>query len=42
MSASLTRPLLNIFSGQSYLNPLVNNEDLSVANVVFEPGCRNH
>ncbi|WP_455645558.1 hypothetical protein [Methanosphaera sp.] len=32
------------FIGQSYLNPLVNPEETSVflANVTFEPGCRNN
>ena len=32
------------FIGQSYLNPLTEPKDSSVflANVTFEPGCRNH
>lgn len=32
------------FSGKSYLNPLTNPDktSLSVANVTFEPGCRNN
>ncbi len=31
------------FSGQSYLNPLTNDESgLFAANVSFEPGCRNN
>lgn len=31
------------FSGQSYLNPLTKPEDgFSLANVTFEPGCRNN
>ena len=32
------------FVGNSFLNPLVDFEDnlLFVANVTFEPGCRNH
>lgn len=32
------------FIGQSYLNPLVNPDDSNVflANVTFEPGCRNN
>ena len=32
------------FIGQSYLNPLVDFEDniLFIANVTFEPGCRNN
>lgn len=32
------------FIGQSYLNPLVDFEDnlIFVANVTFEPGCRNN
>ena len=31
------------FIGQSYLNPLTNPESgLSLANVTFEPGCRNN
>lgn len=35
----------NVFDGQSYLNSLVNKEsniDVAVANVTFEPGCRNY
>lgn len=31
------------FDGQSFLNPLVDaNSPLFLANVTFEPGCRNH
>ncbi len=32
------------FTGQSYLKPLVNDPtlDISVGQVTFEPGCRNH
>ena len=32
------------FTGQSYLNPLVDIEDTDIflANVTFEPGCRNN
>ena len=31
------------FTGQSYLNPLTKPEDgLFLANVTFEPGCRNN
>ncbi len=31
------------FSGKSYLNPLTNPEDtVFIANVTFEPGCRNN
>lgn len=31
------------FIGQSYLNPLTNPESgLFLANVTFEPGCRNN
>lgn len=31
------------FDGQSFLNPLVDEESpLFLANVTFEPGCRNH
>ena len=31
------------FIGQSYLNPLTRPEDgLFLANVTFEPGCRNN
>ena len=32
------------FIGQSYLNPLVDieNAPIFLANVTFEPGCRNH
>ena len=29
------------FIGKSYLNPL-NSEEVSIANVTFEPGCRNN
>lgn len=34
----------NYFSGQSYLKTLVANPDIAVgvANVTFEPGCRNN
>lgn len=34
----------DFFIGQSYLNPLVDFEDnlMFVANVTFEPGCRNN
>lgn len=33
-----------VFTGQSYLNMLVNDPEVSVGvgNVTFEPGCRNH
>lgn len=30
------------FDGQSYLNPLARNQGVGIANVTFEPGCRNH
>ena len=31
------------FTGKSYLNPLTNPEEtIFLANVTFEPGCRNH
>lgn len=30
------------FDGQSYLSGLANNLGVGVANVTFEPGCRNH
>lgn len=31
------------FSGKNYLNPLTNPEDtVFIANVTFEPGCRNN
>ena len=30
------------FSGNSYLNPLSQAGNVSVFNVTFEPGCRNH
>ncbi|MFS9161155.1 cupin domain-containing protein [Streptococcus oralis] len=31
------------FDGQSFLNPLVDDQSpLFLANVTFEPGCRNH
>ncbi|RIY31456.1 cupin domain-containing protein [Psittacicella gerlachiana] len=31
----------SVFTGTSYLLP-VNNKDLHISNVTFEPGCRNH
>lgn len=30
------------FKGQSYLNMLASNQGVGVANVTFEPGCRNN
>lgn len=30
------------FDGKSYLNPLAKTDHLFIANVTFEPGCRNH
>ena len=30
------------FIGQSYLNMLASNQGVGVANVTFEPGCRNN
>lgn len=30
------------FDGNSYLNPLAQTNNLLIANVTFEPGCRNH
>lgn len=30
------------FVGQSYLNMLASNQGVGVANVTFEPGCRNN
>lgn len=30
------------FDGNSYLNPLAKTDNLLIANVTFEPGCRNH
>lgn len=30
------------FDGNSYLNPLAKTDNLFIANVTFEPGCRNH
>ena len=30
------------FIGKSYLNMLANNQGVGVANVTFEPGCRNN
>ena len=30
------------FIGNSYLNPLAKTDNLFVANVTFEPGCRNN
>ena len=36
-------PYGKYFTGQSYLNPLTKPEDgLFLANVTFEPGCRNN
>lgn len=32
----------HFFIGKSYLAPLVENLDCPVANVTFEPGCRNN
>lgn len=30
------------FIGNSYLNPIAKTENISLANVTFEPGCRNN
>lgn len=30
------------FTGNSYLNPLAKSDNMSLANVTFEPGCRNN
>lgn len=30
------------FIGNSFLNPLAKTENMSLANVTFEPGCRNN
>lgn len=30
------------FTGKSYLNPLTSGKSLFLANVTFEPGCRNN
>ena len=30
------------FVGQSYLNPVAGQSGVNVANVTFEPGCRNN
>lgn len=30
------------FIGNSYLNPLAKSDNMSLANVTFEPGCRNN
>lgn len=30
------------FSGNSYLNPLAKTDNIFLANVTFEPGCRNN
>ena len=30
------------FIGNSYLNPLAKTDNMSIANVTFEPGCRNN
>lgn len=30
------------FKGNSYLNPLAKTENIFLANVTFEPGCRNN
>lgn len=35
-------PFGEFFDGQSYLKILGNTNGLNVANVTFEPGCRNH
>lgn len=34
--------LAQYFKGQSYLNMLASNQGVGVANVTFEPGCRNN
>lgn len=35
-------PFGEFFTGKSYLNILTTNEEVLVANVTFEPGCRNN
>lgn len=30
------------FDGNSFLNPLAEESGVAIANVTFEPGCRNH
>ena len=40
-SGSGKTTLLNII-GNSYLKPLAKTENISIANVTFEPGCRNN
>lgn len=41
---SLNEAFSRYFTGNSYLNPLTNPKETSVflANITFEPGCRNH
>lgn len=39
----LNKLFSNYFIGNSYLNPLVNNDsNIKIVNVTFEPGCRNN
>lgn len=37
----IENPYGKYFEGQSYLNPMV-QDDISINNVTFEPGCINH
>lgn len=41
---SLNETFSEYFTGNSYLKPLTNPEETAVflANITFEPGCRNH
>lgn len=41
---SLNEAFSEYFTGNSYLKPLTNPEETTVflANITFEPGCRNH
>ena len=39
---SPTMPMPGIFVGQSYLNPVAGQSGVNIANVTFEPGCRNN
>ncbi|MCD8214317.1 MAG: cupin domain-containing protein [Clostridiales bacterium] len=38
----IPNPYGQFFTGQSYLAMLTNLEGVSIANVTFEPGCRNN
>lgn len=39
---NLNEAFAKYFIGNSYLNPLAKLDNMSIANVTFEPGCRNN